>query len=254
LGALAVAPAREAAAHLRPHALELPVGNDPRYSKSRGFDTFPFRDCPEEHRQRIRELGEALDTHRKRQQAQHPNLAMTELYNVLASLRSGKPLDDRERDIHERGLVSILKGLHDDLDRAVCDAYGWEHDISDEEILQRLVAPNYERAEEERAGLVRWPRPAYQHPQGMAQASLDIKGEQETKAVADSMVKSPFPANLAEQAGAVRNALAAHPGVVTAARLAKTFQRARVDRIEELLQPLVLLGQARQVEEGKYAA
>ncbi len=44
------------------------------------------------------------------------------------------------------------------------------------------------------------------------------------------------------------------PGVVTPAQLAKSFQRARVDRIEELLQTLVLLGQARQVEEGKYAA
>jgi hypothetical protein len=67
-------------------------------------------------------------------------------------------------------------------------------------------------------------------------------------------VKSPFPANLAEQAMAVRNALAAHPGVVTPAQPAKSFKRARADRIEELLQTLVLLGQARQVEEGKYAA
>ncbi|HYY41630.1 MAG TPA: hypothetical protein VE775_02790 [Pyrinomonadaceae bacterium] len=47
--------------------------------------------------------------------------------------------------------------------------------------------------------------------------------------------------------------LAAYSGIVIPAQLAKSFQRARVDRIEELLQTLVLLGQARQVEEGKYA-
>jgi hypothetical protein len=163
-------------------------------------------------------------------------------------------LSERERVFHEQGLVSVLRGLHDDLDNAVCDAYGWRPDISDEEILQRLVALNQERAEEERGGLVRWLRPEYQHPQGTAQASLDIKGEQATKAVAGGKAKSPFPANLAEQARAVRNALSAHPGVVTPAQLAKSFQRARVDRIAELLQTLVLLGQARQVEEGKYAA
>jgi hypothetical protein len=49
-------------------------------------------------------------------------------------------------------------------------------------------------------------------------------------------------------------ALVAHSGVVTAAQLAKSFQRARAEHIEELLPTLVLLGQARRVEEGKYAA
>lgn len=233
---------------------KLGVGNDPRYQNTQCFDPFPFPVCGEELKQRIRELAETLDAHRKREQAQHPSLTITEMYNVLGSLRAGEPLGERERVIHEQGLVSVLKGLHDDLDKAVCDAYGWEHGIPEEEILQRLVALNHERAEEERGGLVRWLRPAYQHPQGTAQGSLDIKGEQATKAVAGGKVKSPFPANLAEQARAVRNALSAHPGVATPAQLAKSFQRARVDRIEELLQTLVLLGQARQVEEGKYAA
>ncbi len=231
-----------------------PLEDRPRYNKSRCFDTFPFPNPTDEQNQRILELSEALDAHRKRQQAQHPRLTITEMYNVLARLRAGEPLSERERVLHEQGLVSVLRGLHDDLDKAVCDAYGWEHNISNEEILQRLVTLNHERAEEERGGLVRWLRPAYQHPQGTAQASLDIKSEQATKAVAGSKAKSPFPANLAEQARAVRNALAAHSGVVTPAQLAKSFQRARVDRIEELLQTLVLLGQARQVGEGKYAA
>jgi hypothetical protein len=232
----------------------LGVGNDPIYTKTRCFDTFPFPNATDEQKQRIRELAETLDAHRKRQQAQHQRLTITEMYNVLARLRAGEPLTERERVIHEQGLVSVLKDLHDDLDRAVCDAYGWEHGVSEEEILLRLVMLNHERAEEERGGLVRWLRPEYQHPQGTAQASLDIKGVWATKAVAGSKAKSIFPADLAEQARAVRNALAAHSGVVTPAQLAKSFKRARVDRIEELLQTLVLLGQARQVEQGKYAA
>ncbi len=32
------------------------------------------------------------------------------------------------------------------LDAAVCDAYGWLHDLSDEDVLEYLVALNLERA------------------------------------------------------------------------------------------------------------
>jgi len=41
-----------------------------------------------------------------------------------------------------------LDGLHRTLDRAVCDAYGWNYTILDdeEEILRRLLALNLERA------------------------------------------------------------------------------------------------------------
>jgi len=31
---------------------------------------------------------------------------------------------------------------HKKLDAAVCNAYGWPHDIGDEEILERLLALN----------------------------------------------------------------------------------------------------------------
>jgi len=41
-----------------------------------------------------------------------------------------------------------LDALHRKLDRAVCDAYGWEHAVldDDEEILRRLLALNLARA------------------------------------------------------------------------------------------------------------
>lgn len=35
---------------------------------------------------------------------------------------------------------------HKTLDGAVLDAYGWPHDITDDEILERLLALNLERA------------------------------------------------------------------------------------------------------------
>ncbi len=35
---------------------------------------------------------------------------------------------------------------HQRLDAAVCDAYGWPHDLTDEQILERLLALNLERA------------------------------------------------------------------------------------------------------------
>ena len=96
------------------------------------------------------------------------------------------PLTTKEREIHEAGLVSVLKEIHDDIDRAVFDAYGWadlilplvgkpgatipsphkrpEQEKAEEELLSRLVALNQERAAEERRGLVRWLRPDYQIP------------------------------------------------------------------------------------------
>src|SRR6185437_15899284 len=103
----------------------LGVGNDPRYNKSRCFDPLPFPAATEVQQARIRDLGEQLDAHRKRQQAAHPDLTLTGMYNVLEKLRAGEKLTEKERIIHEHGLVSVLRQLHDELDAAVLDAYGW---------------------------------------------------------------------------------------------------------------------------------
>jgi hypothetical protein len=42
---------------------------------------------------------------------------------------------------------SWLELVHKKLDEAVFAAYGWLSDLSDEEILERLLASNLERAE-----------------------------------------------------------------------------------------------------------
>ena len=47
------------------------------------------------------------------------------MYNVLEKLRTGEALTQKEREVHEQGLVSVLAEIHDSLDEAVLDAYGW---------------------------------------------------------------------------------------------------------------------------------
>lgn len=231
------------------------VGNDSRYNSKSSFEPFPFPDATDEQKARVRELGEALDAHRKRQQAQHPRLTVTEMYNVLEKLRAREPLTEKDRLTNEAGLVSGLKQIHDDLDAAVSDAYGWPATLSDEEILERLVGLNAVRAREEREGSVRWLRPEFQKPAAGVAATFG-EGFEAAAAVTTTAAakekKQPWPKTLPEQARALRQVLAARKGVVTAKELARSFVRARVERIEELLQTLVSLGQAREVGAGRF--
>ena len=142
----------------------LGVGNDPRYSKSRCFDPFPFPDCGDDIKARIRAVAEELDAHRKARQAEHPGLTLTQMYNVLEKLKAGAALTPEDERIKDQGLVLILKELHERLDALVFEAYGWPATLSDEEILERLVALNKQRSIEEKTGKVRWLRPDYQIP------------------------------------------------------------------------------------------
>jgi len=231
----------------------LGVGNDPRYNKTRCFEPFPFPESSEEQKIRIGGLGETLDAHRKRQQALHSKLTITDMYNALEKLRSGEALTEKEKTIHEQGLVSVLKQIHDELDAAVFDAYGWPATLTDEEILERLVALNAERAAEERRGIVRWLRPEFQNPQAAGQTALDTGEEAAAVVPTGPKEKLPWPKALADQAKAVRAALASQSSVVSAEELARSFKGARLDRVEALLATLASLGQAREVEAGRFA-
>lgn len=226
----------------------------PRYIQSRCFNMFPFPDASDEQKRVIRELGERLDGHRKRQQSLHPRLTMTEMYNVLERLRAGGELTDAERRTNDLGLVTTLREIHDQLDAAVSDAYGWSPALTDERVLEQLVALNRERAAAEKRGIVRWLRPEYQHPTGASQTAFATGDEAATPLAAHKTERAPFPHGLADQARAVRQLLASQTTSVTAADLAKQFSRAPVTRIAELLETLVSLGQARTVAEGNYVA
>ena len=107
----------------------------------------------------------------------HPVLTLTGLYNVLEKLRTGAALTVQDKEIHAKGLVSILKQIHDDLDAAVLESYGWSDlpkggtggppvissahgqaarapldgaEALEQQLLCRLVALNHERAAEEK--------------------------------------------------------------------------------------------------------
>jgi hypothetical protein len=236
----------------------------PRYNKTRCFETFPFPDATDEQKARIRELAEQLDAHRKRQQEQHAALTMTDMYNVLEKLRSGETLTAKEKIIHEQGLVSVLKQLHDDLDKAVFAAYGWPGTLTDAEILERLVALNKERAAEEAQGKIRWLRPDFQNPIEQTQIALgdqrtEDRGQRTDLQSPPSALRPlpsalPWPTAIPDQVRVLREVLAAQPGPASAETIARQFIRARKDRVEELLKTLVAMGQAREITAGQYLA
>jgi hypothetical protein len=286
----------------------------PRYNNSVCFDPFPFPACDAAAQDRIRQLAEELDAHRKRVQAQHPGLTLTGMYNVLEKLRAGDAprrvysagarakqpqrrderreesggegarsdhlsatdsqvtatgpslrssrlcglpappstaslrLSEKEKQIHDAGLVSVLRQLHDDLDAAVFAAYGWPATLTDAEILERVAALNAERAKEEASGLIRWLRPEYQNPKGAQahQAALAIQTLNPQPSTLSPRRKLPWPKTLSERVKTVSAALAAVKQPVTAAEVAKAFARVKAEDVGEILETLCTMGHARR--------
>jgi hypothetical protein len=229
----------------------LGVGNDPVYAKTKTFDPFPFPDLTDTQRAHLRALGEELDAHRKRCQAAHPKLTLTQMYNVLEKLRAGAAIEGKDREIYDQGLIGILRDLHDQIDVAVAEAYGWPADLSEDDILLGLVALNKERAEEEARGHIRWLRPDYQNPTGQ-QAAKGQTADMDLGVVA-KLDKAPWPKALPEQIAAVREALA-EAGEARPEEIARRFMRARSSTVQPLLESLAALGHAEQVSGGRYAA
>jgi hypothetical protein len=266
----------------------LGVGNDPRYNKTRCFDPFPFPTPTDAQAERIRTLAEQLDSHRKRQQTAHPGLTLTGMYNVLEALREGRDLSAKERVIHSEGLVSVLRQLHDELDAAVLDAYGWTDLLPDlriahsneaapngdsrsearrrfdDAVLERLVALNAERVAEEARGVVRWLRPAFQQPgaeRPPIQASMDITDDDDVL-VAQAEVQAPtiskpqaWPKDALQQVRAVASVLQEVGTPMTAEQIAERFSGRGPwkKRLPALLETLVTLGRARE-QDGRYRA
>lgn len=229
---------------------------------------------------RIRQLAEQLDAHRKARQAAHDTVTLTGMYNVLDKLRSGAALTAKDLGVHEQGLVSVLRTLHDDLDAAVLDAYGWgdlraalaDHAPSEAEaraaaveiLLERLVALNAKRAAEEAAGTVRWLRPEFQlrqrggeqtqfaadeaEPDAVAEGAADASLAAAAATAAAPVAKRPWPTGLPEQIKAVAEVLSATPAALKLADLEARFTaRGRWrDRLPTILDTLEALGRARR--------
>ena len=242
----------------------LGVGNDPRYNKSRCFETFPFPTATPSQQARIASLAEQLDAHRKRVLAEHTELTLTGLYNVLEKLRHGEPLNAKDKLFHERGLVAVMQSLHDELDAAVLDAYGWNDKPDDATLLERLVALNAERAAEEAQGTVRWLRPDFQNPQPAqtSMAGMEVSrptssdGGQAaaTPAPLPTNAPQPWPQSLPEQVAAVARVLSAAATPLMLEDLAASFKGKGPwkKRLPQLLDTLVVLGKARVLEDGRW--
>ncbi len=262
------------------------VGNDSVYAKSKTFDPFPFPAT--ETADALEELGDRLDTFRKERLAEHDFLTMTELYNVLERRRELENgcdvprLTAKEKDIHEAGLISVLKDIHDHIDRAVFESYGWadliptlvgkpgatmpsphktpeqEEAEEEEELLTRLVALNQERAAEERRGTVRWLRPDYQIPK----LGHKVKAPEDVEQVEAQLVvpapadgKLAWPKDEMDRIRIVRDMLGHAPGPLgpevlsTAFRGKNTLRRTK--GVEKALQTLVAAGVAQQGIDGQ---
>ena len=250
----------------------------PHYTNSTVFEPFPFPSFTGEIVDRIVSLAEQLDAHRKRQQAANPDLTLTGMYNTLDKLHSGEKLTDKERKIHEQGLVSVLRQLHDDLDAAVLDAYGWSDltpllrvahgndapaegqsrdeakRVFDENILERLVALNAERAAEEARGIVRWLRPEFQNPDARgATHSSPKQGKLDTGTDDDAITPTgnkpqPWPKDTVDQVRSLLDQLSSSTKPLTLDELVDRFSGRGPwkRRVPQILEILVAMGKTRK--------
>ncbi len=115
----------------------------PRYTPTSTFETFPFPRPTDEQREAIAEAARELN-----------KLREGWLNPVNAE---GKPVTFGV-DLRQRTLTNLyndfeghtwLMNAHDRLNAAVAAAYGWDASISDEDVMERLLALNLERYEEQ---------------------------------------------------------------------------------------------------------
>jgi len=256
--------------------------NTPTYN-SRCFSRFPFPACVTDEsspvlRNRLEGLGNRLNLHRKSVMDKHDFLTMTGMYNILERVREldagiGEPLSSSEKDIYDAALIGVLKEIHDDIDRATLEAYGWsdlapaligkvgatlpsphkspEQDVAEEELLSRLVALNIERREEERTGKVRWLRPDYQIPK----LGHKVKAETKDMDIAPVLVDDApaWPKDGLDQIKVVRELLARSEAPVLPDAVSVTFKGRnspkRKTRVVEVLETLVATGLVRKTED-----
>jgi hypothetical protein len=211
----------------------------PHYTSSTTFEPFPFPACDAETTARIRQLGEEIDAHRKRQQSLHPELTITTLYNVLDKLRRDQPLTIKEHAIHRDGLLAVLKSLHDQLDALVVRAYGWAEMPSDSQVVTRLQALNAERALAETEGTIAWLREDYQRKVLPATVTGVTRAQRE---MAASAMPLPWPKEFPDQVALVRDLMLGETSSFTAKDVAAKFSGATAKAVEPALETLAALG------------
>ena len=142
----------------------LGVGNDPRYTPTTTFETFPFPDgmtpdissadyADDPRAQAIAEAARRLDELRENW-LNPPDLVKREPEVVEGYPDRILPVSEKAaKELKKRTLTNLynksptwLDNAHSDLDSAVAVAYGWQADMSDNDILKRLFDLNQGRA------------------------------------------------------------------------------------------------------------
>lgn len=233
------------------------IDGTPRYNKSTCFESFPFPDPSEALRARIAELAEKIDAHCKAAVARSPKVGMTVMYNVVDRLRDGSALSKTEQEVHTMAACGVLRDLHDALDAAVGEAYGWTWPEPSALILERLVALHDRRVEEEAAGQVRWLRSDYQRARfgAVTQQEADAP-ELELPDDTTTTVTSPvapllWPGDAVGQITALRSMAAMTP--VSIEEAVQRLVGAKRDLVHRHLETLAMLGEVRDVGGGRYA-
>lgn len=223
----------------------------PRYNKTRCFDPFPFPNANDALKQRIRSVAERLDTHRANALARDERITMTGMYNVVSKLRSGGELNPKEREINVLAACGILLDLHTELDRLVCEAYGWGPNIPKTDvILERLVALHDERVREEARGKIRWLRPDFQisrYKDAKEETAEELKLIASTDKAATGL---KWPDKTVDQIMLLQSILSKSPG--TAREIAKSVSGAKREVIERHLETLIMMGEMQLGADGKY--
>lgn len=143
------------------------VGNDPQYTPSLGFETFPFPegltpDIPaadfagDPRAQAIAAAAARLNELRENW-LNPPDLVRREPEVVEGYPDRILPVDEAAaKELKKRTLTNLynqrpawLDHAHKALDEAVAQAYGWPADLTDDEVLAKLFALNQERAGKE---------------------------------------------------------------------------------------------------------
>lgn len=142
----------------------LGVGNDPRYTPTTTFQTFPFPEnmTPNlpasnyESNLKAQEIARiAKELNMLRENWLNPQEYVKRVPEVVPGYPDRiLPIDaEAEKELKKRTLTNLyninpywLRSIHKELDSAVAKAYGWPEDLTDDEILERLLQLNLERA------------------------------------------------------------------------------------------------------------
>ncbi len=217
------------------------VGNDPSHDSTRCFQTFPFPNLDPSQEAELDRLGEALDTWPWRVLDAHPDVHLTLLYNIVAKLRAGEALTPAELALHRRVGTSALVELHEAIDAAVLEAYGFEG-RDEAGILEGLVALNAARAAEEAAGTVR--------PLGLGTGPATLEKAAAKKPRAAE--RPPWPKDPIDQIAAVlarfQRVDASSGGLTTEAVRASFIRGPKDDRIQTIVERLHQRGLLRRVD------